>query len=327
MPIEELAMAPVRLILWIVLSFSLAAQACAQAWPAKPIRLVVNFSPGGGTDVIARTYAPSLGEALGQPVIVDNVAGARGSIGLEAVARAAPNGYTLLHTPGNNIIVAPHLYKMPVDVEKALEPIAPVAQTKILLVVNPSVPVHTVAELVKYAKAHPGKLNFGSAGVGTLPHIASEMFMRVGQFRAIHVPYKGVGPVLTALLGNQIQFTFDSGVSIPQIKSGKLRLLAIAGDTRSAAFPDVPTMAEAGYDVDGSLPQGLYAPGGTPKDIVNRLHRELERVLQTPAVKAALAKIGAEPVMSASPETFAAQQKRDRERFGVIVREAHIRVD
>ncbi len=301
--------------------------ACAQGWPNKPIRLVVNFAPGGGTDVIARIYAPRLGSALGQPVLVENVAGADGRIGLEQVAHSAPDGYTLLHSPGNNVIVAPHLYKMDVDIERDLRPVAPVARTKILLVVRPALPVKTVQELVDYGRANPGKLNFGSAGIGTLPHIAAELFMRVAHFKATHVPYKGVGPVLTALLSNQIDFTFDSGVAIPAIKSGKLRLLAVAGATRSPLFPDAPTMAQAGFEVDGSIAQVVYAPAGTPRAIVTRLHDEIDRIVQSPEVVAALGKIGAEPATSASVEEFAAEQKRTRERFGEIIREADIHVD
>ena len=310
----------------IAAAFALAPPASAQAWPVKPIRLIVNFPPGGGPDVIARSYAPQLGEALGQTVVVENRAGAAGNIGLEVVAKSAPDGYTLLNSPGGPIIVNPSLYKLSVDVARDLEPVAPTARTSMFLVVRPSLPVHSVAELIAHARANPGKINFGSPGSGSMPHISAEMMLRAAKIQATHVPYKGSAQVLTDLLGDQINFTFDPGVAVPHIKAGKLRLLAVTSGARSPIFPDAPTMAEAGMDVNTSTLSGVYAPAGTPREIVNRLNREISRIMQTTEALAGLAAIATEAV-TASPEEFTAHQRRDRERFGAIVREAGIRAD
>jgi tripartite-type tricarboxylate transporter receptor subunit TctC len=301
-----------------------ARPAHAQHWPEKPIRLIVTTAAGGGTDTIVRIYAPRLGDALGQPVVIENRPSAGGIVAMEAVARAAPDGYTLLASPGGNIVVGPHLYHFDVDVEKDLVPVAPTAHTTLLLVVRAGLPVHSVSELVSYAKAHPGKLNFGSTGNGTLPHIAAEMLLHAAKIQATHIPYKGVSQAVVALVGNEIDFTFDPGVAIPSIKAGKLRLLAVAGAARSSNFPQTPTMAEAGVDVNGTIAQGVYAPAGTPHAIVGRVHDEISRIMQTAEVRAALARFGAEPEVTDSPEQFAAQLRSARKRFGAILREANI---
>lgn len=316
-----------KCVIAAVVAFVLPYLAWAQGWPAKPLRMIVNAAAGGGSDVYARIYTPRLAEALGQPVRVENQPGAGGNIGVETVVRSVPDGYTLLHSPGGNIVVSPYLYKLNFDPAKDLAPIAPVARSTVLLVVRPGLPVRSVAELIAYARANPGKLNFGSGGSGTLPHITGEMFLRAAKIQATHVPYKGVGPALTALLGNQIDYTFDSGISIPYIKSEKLRLLAVAGSEHSPFFPDTPTMAEAGTPVDASTVQGVYAPAGTPRDIIARLHREIGRIMQTPEALAALSALGAKSVTTKSAEEFTAELRRDRERFGKIVREANIRAD
>ena len=316
-----------RCVIAAALVLSFAAFSWAQTWPLKPIRVIVNAAAGGGSDLYARIYTPRLGEALGQPVLVENMPGADGRIGLENVAKSAPNGYTLLHTPGGNIVVSPHLYKLGVDPLKDLAPIAPVARSTVLLVARSDLPVRSVAELIAYARANPGKLNFGSGGNGTLPHITGEMFLRAAKIQATHVPYKGVGPALTALLSKQIDYTFDSGVSIPYVKSNKLRLLAVAGSERSPFFPDIPTMGEAGTPVDASTVQGVYGPGGTPREIITRLHREITRIMQSAEAGAALSAVGAKAVTTESPEEFAVQLRSDTERFGEIVRQANIRAD
>ncbi len=301
--------------------------ACAQVWPARTIRVIVNAPAGGGSDVYARIYAGRLADALGQPVIVENQAGGSGNIGVENVVRAAPDGYTLLHSPGGNIVVTPHLYKLNFDPLRDLAPIAPVARSTVLLVVRADLPVNSVGDLIAYARSHPGELNFGSAGSGTLPHITGELFARTAKIKATHIPYKGVAPALTALLGSQIDYTFDSGISIPYIKAGKLRLLAVAGSERSLFFPDAPTMAEAGTPVDASTVQGVYAPSATAREIVARLHREIMRIMQSPEAIKALAAIGAKPAVAASPEQFADELRDDSRRFEEIVRIANIKPD
>ncbi|OGA72686.1 MAG: hypothetical protein A3G81_31295 [Betaproteobacteria bacterium RIFCSPLOWO2_12_FULL_65_14] len=309
-------------------AFTFAPLACAQTWPVKPIRLIVNFPAGTGPDVLARIYAPGLGEVLGQPVVVENRPGAAGNIGLELVAKSAPDGYTLLNTGGNAIVVNPHVYKLGVDFAKDLEPVAPTTRISAILVVavRPSLPVHNVAELVAYAKANPNKLNYGTPGSGTTLHIAAEMLLRAATIQATHVPYNGSGQVLAALLGGQIDFAFDPGVARPLIKSGKLRLLAVASAARSPFYPDTPTMAEAGADINTSIVNGVFAPAGTPREIVTRLNREISRIMQTAEARAIIAGISSE-LVTASPEEFAALMRRDRERFGAMVREANIRVD
>jgi len=308
----------------VALASAFAPLAFAEVWPVKPIRLIVNSAPGSGVDVATRAYMPQLSEALGQSVVVDNRAGAGGNIGLEAAARSAPDGYTLLSSPGGGIVMAPHLYKLGVDVDKDLVPVAPTARLAIFLVVHPNLPVRNVAELVAHARAHSGKLNFGSSGSGSSLHIAGEMLMRAAKIQAIHVPFKGGGPALIGLLGGQVDFMFDPGPAVPHVKADKLRVLAVARSTRSLVFPDTPTMAEAGTDVDVDLVQGVYAPIGTPREIIARLNREIGRIMETAEVRATLAAIGGESV-TASPEEFAARQRRERERFGVIIREANIR--
>ena len=301
--------------------------AAAQAWPDKPVRLIVNFGTGGAPDLVARLYAPRLSEALGQPVVVENRAGAGGNIGVEAVARSAPDGYTLLSSASSAFVIGPHIYtRLAFDPVKDIMPVAAVALTPMYLVVRTGLPAATVAELVAHARANPGKLNYGSAGAGTLPHAAAEMLLRAAGIRATHVPYKGSGAALAALLGDQVDFVFDPGVAIPQVKAGKARLLAVGSAVRLPGFPDTPTLRDAGVDMTAVSVVGLFAPAGTPAEIVARLNRELARIMQAPESRAALAAMAAEGI-TASPQEFAAQLARDRERFGVIVREANIRAE
>ena len=303
------------------------AQGSGQAWPTKPIRLVVNFAAGGATDVIARSMAPRLSDALGQPVVVDNRVGASGIIGLELVARSAADGYNLLHSSDGPILLNPHLYKMNVDVAKDLAPVAPTARAALFFVVRPGLPVKSLAEFVAYARANPGKLNYGSAGNGTVQHVAAEMLMRAAKIQVTHVPYKGSQAVLVDLLGGQIDFTFDLGAAIPHIKADRVRLLAVPGGTRSPIFPNAPTMTEAGTSVELEWLSGVYAPAATPRAIITRLNREIGRIMQTAETHAVLAAMAAEALPPASPEDFAAHQHRARERFGVVVREANIRAN
>jgi len=308
-----------------VLAF--APPALAQAWPVKPIRMIVNAAAGGSTDVTARSMASKLSETLGQQVVVDNRVGAGGNIGLEVAAKAAPDGYTLLHASDAAILVSPHLFKMSVDVGKDLASVAPTAKATLFFIVRPGLPVRTLAEFVAYARANPGKLNYGSAGHGTLQHIATEMMMRAANFKVVHVAYKGSQQVLVDLLGGQVDFTFDLGAAIPYIKSEKLRALAVPDATRSPFFPDIPTMAEAGTNMEITWMSGVYAPAGTPREIIARLNRDIGRIMQNPETRALLLTMAAEPIPPMSPEAFAARNTRERERFGAIVREANIKVN
>ena len=313
-------------VLLAVLAATVSAQ--AQQWPSKPIRVIVNFPPGGAADQIARTVAPPLGEALGQPVVVENRPGANGNIGAEAVAKSPPDGYTLLMSSGGAFSVNPHLYKsLPFDPVKDLEPVAAAARILVFLVVKPDLPAKSVEEFLALVRANPGKLSYGSPGSGSSPHIAAEMLKRATNINIVHVPYKGAAPALTDLLGGQLDFMFDPGIGLGQVRAGKLRLLAVGSPKRSPLFPDAPTLAEAGiagFDADSWF--GFYAPAGLPADIAARLNRELNRALQTPAVKDRILAIGGE-VGAMTAAEFAALQRADRERFGALIREAGIKIE
>ncbi|MCC7082429.1 MAG: tripartite tricarboxylate transporter substrate binding protein [Burkholderiales bacterium] len=303
------------------------ASAQSQGWPAKSIRMVVNFAAGGSTDVIARSMAQKLATTLGQPVVVDNRVGAAGNIGLDVVARAAPDGYTLLHSSDGPILINPHIFKMETDVAKDLLPIAPTAGAALFVVARPGIPARTMAEFLAYARANPGKLNYGSAGSGTLQHVAIEMMMEAARFNAVHVPYKGSQAVLVDLLGGQVDFTVDLGAAIPYLRSGKLRLLAVPTRTRSPLFPDAPTLIESGVDVDLVWISGVYAPAGTPQPVVARLNQEIARIMRSPEAKAQLDAMAAQALPAMTPEQFAAHQQRARDRFGGVVRRAGIKAN
>jgi tripartite-type tricarboxylate transporter receptor subunit TctC len=295
----------------------------AQTWPVRPIRVVVNSTPGSGVDIVTRAVMPQLSEALGQTLVIDNRPGAGGNIGLEIIARSAPDGYTLLTSPGGGIVMAPHFGKLGVNVDKDIVPVSPTASLSIFLVVRSGLPVRSLADLIAYARANPGKLNFGSSGNGSSLHIAAEMLLRSANIQAVHVPFKGGALAVTALLGGQIDFFFDPGPALVHVRAEKLRALAVARSKRSVYFPDIPTMAEAGFDVDLELVQGVYAPARTPHAIVARLNREISRIMSSAEVRNVLAAIGGE-VVSASAEEFTARQKRDRDRFGAFIRQANI---
>ena len=315
-----------RCLIAAALAFTFAPLAWTQAWPVKPIRLVVNFPPGGTTDIMARAFAPRLSDTLGQPIVIENRGGAGGNVGLEVVVRAAPDGYTLLASSGSPIVVGPHLYKLNFDVARDLVPIVPLGRILTILVVRPGLPVRSTPELIAYARANPGKLNYGSVGSGSTLHIHAEVLLRAARIQATHVPYKGAALMVNALLGDQVDFAFDSGLTIPHIKADKLRVLAVVGTARSPLFPDTPALSEMGLDVQGDSVFGVYSPTGTPRDRVLRLNREIGRIMQTAEARAALATFAAEVVV-ATPEEFAAIQQRDRKRFGTYIREADIRAD
>ena len=316
-----------RYLAGAAIACGIATQAFAQAWPTKPIRLVVNFAAGGSTDVIARSMAQALSVSLGQTVIVDNRVGAGGNIGLELVAKAAPDGYTLLHSSDGPILINPHLYKMNVDVAKDLQPVAPTAGAALFVVARPGIPSRNLTEFIAHARANPGKLNYGSAGAGTLQHIAIEMIMAEAKFNAVHVAYKGSQAVLVDLLSGQVDFTVDLGAAIPHVKSGKLRLLGVPTKTRSPTFPDAPTLIEQGTNVELTWISGVYAPRGTPDAIVTRLNREIARIMHTPEAKKYLDAMAAEALPAMTPKEFAAHQQRARDRFGAVVKSANIKVD
>ena len=303
------------------------AQAPVSKWPEKPIKLIVNFPPGGTTDVVARSLAIKLGEALGQSVVVDNRVGAAGNIGLDHVARAAPDGYTLLHSSDGPILINPHLQKMETDVAKDIVPVAPTAGTAMFLVVRQGIPVRNINELLAYARANPGKLTYGSAGSGSLQHIAIEMILSAAKINVLHVPYKGSQMIMTEMLGERVDLTMDFGAAVPQINAGKLRLLAVPGSSRSPVFPETPTLLESGINVQVSFISGVYAPAGTPAHIITRLNREISRIMQAPETKTQLDSMMADTLPPMTPEAFASNQQNARIHFGSIVRNAGVKAN
>jgi tripartite-type tricarboxylate transporter receptor subunit TctC len=302
--------------------------ALAQDWPARPVRVIVNVAPGGVGDVVARLVAASLGDALKQPFLVENRAGGEGYIGFEAVARAEPDGYTLLFSPGSSMMITPHLVRRPdFDPVELLVPIAPAVKTTLYLVVSPSHPARNVKEFIDYARANPGKMNFGSAGTGSGLHIAGEIFKRETGIQATHVPYKGAGPALKDLLGGVFEFMFDPGVGLGQIKAGKLRLLAVTGPRRHPDFPDAPTLDETGIkDVDGGPFFGFYSPKGMSQAIMRRLNAEVASAIQSPDVRRRLEAMGLD-LARMSPDQFAAYVRAQSQRYGKLLRDFAITRD
>ncbi len=305
-----------------------APAALAQAFPSKPLRLIVNFPPGGAADVIGRSVAQVLSEQLKQQVVVENRPGANGNLGADAVAKSAADGHTLLMSSAGAVTVNPFLYpNMPFDPVKDLTPVASAARVLVFLMAHPSVPVSGAAEFFAYVKARPGQLSYASAGSGSSPHLAAEMMKRQLGLFAVHVPYRGAAPALTDLLAGQVQFMFDPGPGLRHAKDGKLKLLAVGSPRRASAYPDVPTLAEsgvAGFDADSIF--GFFAPGATPPAVVNQLHAEINKALATPKVTEAIRSLGAEP-MIVSRQDFIDRSNADRARFGAFIKEAGIRVD
>ena len=319
----------------VVTSLILASAAHAQVankpggvYPSRPIRLIVPFAPGGSNDIMARLVGQKLSESMGGQIVVDNRAGGSGIMGTDIAAKAAPDGYTLLMM-SLTFAVNPSLFrKLPYDTEKDLTPVTLVASAPLMLVVHPSIPAKSVQELLAYAKANPGKLNFGSGGAGTTPHLAGEMLKMMGRVQMTHVPYKGGGPALTDLMGGQIQLMLENIPStLPLAKSGKVRALAVSGLKRSALVPELPTLDEAGlkgYEIVGW--NGLFVPSGTPHNIVAHLHGQTAKALAQADVKERLATMGAEGVGS-SPEEFRAFVKAEITKWARVVKEAGLKVE
>ena len=310
---------------------ALAAAACCgahaqDAYPTRPVHIIVPSTPGGGTDSVARLLAQFLAKSLGQPFVVDNRAGAGNVIGVTAAAKSPPDGYTLLVAPST--IAANHVAKkeLPYDTQRDFAPITQLVSLPNVLVVSESVPVRSLADFVALAKQARGELTFGSAGVGTAPHLAMELLMSETRIRLRHIPYKGVAPALTDIVAGRVSaMTVNSLSARPLVQAGKLRALAVTGAARARDFPDVPTVAEAGYPGAQSVQWfGLLAPAGTPAAIVDRLQVESARALETPEMHARLAAEGAEPVGS-TPAEFGAMIRREMEKWSAVAREAGIK--
>ena len=306
----------------LLLTLVICAAAGAQAFPTRPIRIVVPFAPGGATDLIARVVGQKLTESMGQAVVVDNRPGASGMIGADAVAKAAPDGYTLLMASTAEVAINPSLYpRMAYDPDKDLVPVTLAGITPLILVVNPASPFKSVADIVAEARAHPGRVSFASAGNGSVQHLSGELLKVLTSTDMVHVPYKGAAPALTDVLSGQVTMFF-SGMppAMPHVKSGKLRALAVTTPKRSPAAPDVPTMAEAGtagFDISNWF--GLLAPAGTPPDVLERLNAEVVKALAEPAVKARLAEQGAEAVGDTRAQ-FAAFIQSEKAKYARLIK-------
>jgi tripartite-type tricarboxylate transporter receptor subunit TctC len=313
----------------IALGLGLTQPAFAQPYPTKPIKIVIPFPAGGGPDLVARLIAPKLTEALGQPIVFEYKVGANGTIGNEFVARSAPDGYTLLMGAAGALTVAPHVYaKVQFDTFKDFEPIALVGTSPYIVALNPSVPANSVAELTAFAKANAGKLNYGSSGTGGLPHLAGELYQRLAGVSLVHVPYKGIAPAITDIVGGQVQLLFgDVGLVLPHVKAGKLKAIAVTSKQRSTALPDVPTMIEAGVpDYQMGTWWGLLAPAGTPRPIVMRLNAEVRKALALPEIQSAFAARSLEYELT-TPEQFSARIRDEYDTWAKVVKEANIKAE
>ena len=302
----------------------------AQPYPSKPIRMIVGFPPGGGTDVVARIITPKLAEGLGQPVVIENRPGATGTVAAELVARSPNDGYTIMMGHVSVNAIAPSLFpKLPYDVIKDFAPVTLAASVPHFIVVHPSLQVASVKELIAYARAQPGRLSFPSAGNGSTPHLAGEMFKSMAGVDLVHVPYKGTGQSMADLLAGQHLVGFDTlPASAPYVRSGKLRPLAVTSPKRLPEFPDVPTVEEAGvpgYQL--ATWYGVFAPAGTPPAIVNRLHGEIAKAMQAPETRDKLIAIGVDETVTRSPEEFAAIVRVDTVRYAKVIKDAGLKMD
>jgi tripartite-type tricarboxylate transporter receptor subunit TctC len=314
----------------LILAAALAASSAhADVYPSRPIRFVVAFPPGGGTDIIARSIAQKLAERLARQVLVDNRPGAGGNIGTDIVAKSAPDGYTMLMGSAGPLAINSSLFaSMPFDPQRDLAPVTLAASTPNLLVVHPSLKVATVKELVELARAHPGEINFASSGHGTPAHLAGELFNSMAGVKLVHVPYKGAAPALADLLGGQVQLMFSTmPPALPHVKDGKLRALAVTSAKRSPATPDLPTVDEAALPgFEANTWHGVVLPAGTQPAIIARLNREIVAILHLPEIVERLSSQGAEPVGS-TPEEFAAYIRSETKKWAKVVRESGAKVE
>jgi tripartite-type tricarboxylate transporter receptor subunit TctC len=310
----------------VTLAFSCAAH--AQEYPARPIRLILGFAPGGSTDLVARVVAQKMAESWGQQVVVDNRPGANGMIGADIVAKANPDGYSLLLSSIGPMAINASLYKMPYDIVKEFAPVTYTGNVTNLLVVHPSVAVNNVKELIALAKAQPGKLTFGSSGTGGAPHMAVELFKILAHVNVVHIPYKGGGPAMADLVGGQISGSFASMPSaIGFVRGNKLRALAVTAPKRSPAVPDVPTISEAGIPGFSVLDwQGLFTTANTPPFVVNKLNAEVVRILRLPDVIEKLAIAGVE-IQTGTPKEWGEFVKAEIAKWGKVVKEAGVKVE
>ena len=316
---------PAAVAVAMVCALPLSAAAQADKYPNRPVRMLVPFAPGGGTDITARLIASNASAAFGQQVIVDNRAGGGGTIGAETAVRAAPDGYTVIMVSGSYGTNAA-LYNLPYDPVKDIQAIVMIGESGFALSLHPSVPVKSVTELIAHAKASPGKLNYASTGTGGITHLATELFDLLAGTKMTHIPYKGTGPALSDLIGGQVQVLFGSfPATIPHIKSGKLRGVGVTTAKRSPALPDIPAIGETVKDYEAVLWYGLWGPKGIPKPIIARWNSEVARILKTAEMQKRLAGDGVEPA-GGPPEQFLNAIARDVEKWKKVVKAANIKV-
>jgi len=314
------------LALLLALSFNLVQG--QEAWPSRPIRFILPFPPGGGTDILGRLIAERLSASLGQPVVTENRGGAGGNVGAEAAARSAPDGYTIVLV-APSLAISPTLYsKINYDPVKDFAPVSLVATVPNVMITQASLPVQSLQEFIAFAKAKPGALNFGSGGAGTSNHLAGELFNIVTGAKLVHIPYKGVNLAMQDVLAGNVHLVFIGiPAAAPHIKAGKLRALALVAPQRSSALPDVPTVAEAGLrDFEVTTWYGVLAPAGTPRSVISRLNAELVKIMHSPDLKEKLAATGTDPLTS-TPEEFAAYIQREIVKWGEVVRKAGVKAD
>ena len=317
------------LSLLLVVCCALPVAAQSQTYPSKPVRMLVGFPPGGGTDIMARIVGAKLADALGQQVVIENRPGAGGNISADLAAKAAPDGYTVLMGHVAPIAIAPWLYpKLAYDPQRDLAPISFIASSPNVLVVHAALAASDVRSLIALARAKPGQLRYASSGSGTVQHLAAESFRQAAGIQMLHVPYKGSSQAVVDLISGQVDMNFDTTPSvINYVKQGRLRALAVTTAKRSALVPDVPTLAESGLPgIDFSTWWGLFAPAGTPRSVIERLNRETLKALQLPDVKEKLAGVGAEPAGN-SPEEFAAFIRSETEKWGRVIRTGKISLE
>ena len=306
------------------------ADAASDAWPGKPVRVVVPFPSSGATDLISRVIAQRVSQDIGQQLVIDNKPGAGGTIGAAEVVKAAPDGSTLLFTTSSTHAISPHLMpRLNYKVEQDFTPIAHVADAASVLLVTPSLPVKNVQELIAYAKAHPGKLNYATSGNGTIVHLNALEFAARAGIQITHVPYKGTAQSITDLVAGQVHLLFDSiPTGMPHVASGRLKALAVTSLQRSALAPDLPTIAESGLPGYSSVTWfGVYGPAGMKPDLVNKINAAFNKAIQSPDVASALAKLGAEPAKLGTPAQFHSMVKADSARWGKVIKDNHITLD
>lgn len=301
------------------------ASATAQTWPSKPVRVIVNYAPGGSTDNATRPFMEKLSVAMGQQFVIENKGGAAGAIGVEAGTKSAPDGYTFFATPVATVTILPNARQTPYDTFKDMIPVALYADSTLVFAVHPSVPAKTVPEFVAYAKQNPGKISFGSSGLGTLTQMICESLNRSGGIEMLHVPYRGGAESLSDFLSGVVQ-AFSEGNVLPHVKAGKAKLLAVVDSERHPDFPDVPAMQEIYPDFGVLNWFGLFAPANTPEPIVRRMNEEMNKVAKLPEIREHLLKLALKPRVS-TPEQFAAQLRSDFDRYGKLARDIKLKLD